>query len=71
VAVTVAVLLTAGLALATRSLGVALGGLVGGGAGLAIAGAIVRGRRRLDGDGLGAIIELTMAASLAAAAFAT
>ena len=71
VAVIVAVLVTAGLALATRSLGVALGGLVGAGAGLAIAGAIVRGRRQLDGDGLGAIIELTMAASLAAAAFAT
>jgi len=71
VAVIVAVLVTAGLSVATRSLGVALGGLIGAGVGLAIAGAIVRVRRRLDGDGLGAIIELTMAASLAAAAFAT
>ena len=71
VAVVAAVLVTAGLSVATRSLGVALGGLIGAGAGLAIAAAIVQGRRRLDGDGLGAIIELTVAASLAAAAFAT
>jgi adenosylcobinamide-GDP ribazoletransferase len=70
-AVIIAVLVTGGLALATRSVGVGLGGLVGAGAGLAIAGGIVRGRRQLDGDGMGAIIELTVAASLAVAAFAT
>jgi adenosylcobinamide-GDP ribazoletransferase len=69
IAATVASLLTGALAFATRSAGVGLGGLVGAGAGLAIAGAIVRGRRQLDGDGMGAIIELTVAASLAAAAF--
>ena len=70
VAVVVAVLVTAGLALATGSLAVAVGGIVGAGAGLAIAWAIVAGRRQLDGDGMGAIIELTVAASLAAAAYA-
>jgi cobalamin synthase len=68
-AVVIAALVTGALTLATRSAGVGLGGLVGAGAGLAIAGGIVRGRRQLDGDGMGAIIELTLAASLAAAAF--
>jgi adenosylcobinamide-GDP ribazoletransferase len=69
VAVVVAVLVTAGLAVATGSLGVAVEGIVGAGAGLAIAWAIVAGRRQLDGDGMGAIIELTVAFSLAAAAY--
>lgn len=71
VAVIVAVVVVTGLAVATRSLGVAIGGLVGAVAGLVIAGAIVGGRQQLDGDGLGAIVELTVAASLVAAAFAT
>jgi adenosylcobinamide-GDP ribazoletransferase len=70
-AVVFAALLTGGLALATRSVGVGLGGLVGAGAGLAITGGLLRGRQQLDGDGMGAIIELTVAASLAAAAFAS
>jgi adenosylcobinamide-GDP ribazoletransferase len=70
VAVVVAVLVTAGLAIATGSPEVAVGGIVGAGAGLAIAWAIVARRRQLDGDGMGAIIELTVAASLAAAAYA-
>jgi adenosylcobinamide-GDP ribazoletransferase len=70
VAVVVATLVTAGLAVATGSLAVAVGGIVGAAAGLAIAWAIVAGRRQLDGDGMGAIIELTVAASLAAAAYA-
>ena len=47
---------------------VALGGCVGAAAGLAGAAIIVRGRGQLDGDGLGAIVELTVAANLAAAA---
>jgi adenosylcobinamide-GDP ribazoletransferase len=71
VAVTLATLVTVGLAFATRSVGIAVDGVIGAGVGLAIAGAIVRARRQLDGDGLGAIVELTMAVSLAAAAFAT
>lgn len=70
-AVVIATFVTGVPALATRSVGVGLGGLVGAGAGLAVAGGIVRGRRQLDGDGMGAIIELTVAASLVAAAFAS
>ena len=71
VAVVLAVLVTALLVLVTASPVVAIGGLIGAGAGLVIAGAIVSARRQLDGDGMGAIIELTVAASLAAAAFAS
>ena len=70
VAVGVAALVTAGLAVATASAEVAAAGIVGAGAGLAIGWAIVARRRQLDGDGMGAIIELTVAASLAAAAYA-
>ena len=70
VAVVVAVLVTAGLVVATGSPWLALGAFIGSGAGLAIAGAIVAGRRQLDGDGLGAIVELTVAATLVATAFA-
>ena len=69
VAIVIAVVVTAGLAVAAGSIAVGLGGLVGAGAGLALAGAIVTGRKQLDGDGLGAIIELTVAATLVAAAF--
>jgi hypothetical protein len=47
---------------------VAAGALVGGVLGLAIALAVVRARRGLDGDGLGAAIELTTAAVLASTA---
>jgi adenosylcobinamide-GDP ribazoletransferase len=71
VAVVVALVVTAGLALAVHSIGIAVSGIAGAGAGLAIAAVIVVGRRTLDGDGMGAIIELTVAASLVAAAFAT
>jgi hypothetical protein len=71
VAVVLATLVIAGLALVATSAAVVVGGLIGAGAGLVIAGAIVSGRRQLDGDGMGAIIELTVAATLAAAAFAS
>ena len=71
VAVVLAVLVTTLLALVIASPVVAIGGLIGAGAGLVIAGAIVSARRQLDGDGMGAVIELTVAASLAAAAFAS
>jgi hypothetical protein len=49
---------------------VALGGAVGVIAGLVVAGAIVSLRGQLDGDGLGAIVELTFAAALIAMALA-
>jgi adenosylcobinamide-GDP ribazoletransferase len=71
VAVILAAVVTGGTALVTRSGAIALGGLVGAGAGLLIAAVIVRGRRQLDGDGLGAMIELTVAASLVVAAVAS
>ena len=71
VAVVLAIIVTAALVLVTQSAAVAIGGLIGAGAGLVMAGAIVSVRRQLDGDGLGAIIELTVAASLVSAAFAS
>lgn len=70
VAVATALIVTAGLAIAVAAPVVALGALAGAAAGLLIAAAIVRGRRQLDGDGMGAIVELTVAASLVAAAVA-
>jgi adenosylcobinamide-GDP ribazoletransferase len=70
VAVLIAALVTAGLAVATGSHAIAIGGIVGAGIGTFAAAVIVAGRRQLDGDGMGAIIELTVAASLVAAAFA-
>jgi adenosylcobinamide-GDP ribazoletransferase len=71
VAVVLATLVTAALGLLAASPAVVVGGLMGAGAGLVIAGVIVSGRRQLDGDGMGAIIELTVAAILVAAAFAS
>jgi adenosylcobinamide-GDP ribazoletransferase len=70
VAVLLAAALTAGVALAVGSVVVALGGAAGAIAGLVIAGAIVPLRGQLDGDGLGAIVELTFAAALIATALA-
>jgi adenosylcobinamide-GDP ribazoletransferase len=70
VAVVLAGALTAVVALAAGSVVVALGGAVGGIAGLVVAGAIVSLRGQLDGDGLGAIVELTFAAALIAMALA-
>jgi adenosylcobinamide-GDP ribazoletransferase len=70
VAIVLAAVVTVGLTVVTRSAAVAAGGLVGAALGLAFAGVIVRGRRQLDGDGMGAIIELTMAAALVVAAVA-
>jgi adenosylcobinamide-GDP ribazoletransferase len=56
----------AGVAAVTAGWSIAFG-LVGGGAiGVAAGAIIVRLRRRLDGDGFGAVIELTFAAVLAA-----
>ena len=61
VALVLAASITAVVALAAGSVAVAIGGAVGAIAGLAIAGAIVSLRGQLDGDGLGAIVELTLA----------
>jgi adenosylcobinamide-GDP ribazoletransferase len=68
VAVVIAWLVGVGAAILAGSVAVALGGCVGAAAGLAAAGAVVHGRGQLDGDGLGAIVELTVAATLVAAA---
>lgn len=70
IAIVTAAIVTAGLAIAAGSPAIAIGGLVGAAAGLVIAAAILRGRRRLDGDGMGAMIELTVAAALVATAIA-
>ena len=68
VAVGIAIVLTAGLAIATGSPALGIEGLAGAAIGLVVAAAIVRGRRLLDGDGMGAIIETTAAACLVVAA---
>jgi adenosylcobinamide-GDP ribazoletransferase len=70
VAVVLATVVTAALALLIGSAAIAIGALLGSGVGLVLGGAIVRGRRQLDGDGMGAVIELTVAATLVATAFA-
>ena len=70
VALVLAASITAVVAFAAGSTVVALGGAAGAIAGLVIAGAIVSLRGQLDGDGLGAIVELTVAAALTAAALA-
>jgi adenosylcobinamide-GDP ribazoletransferase len=70
VAVGIALVLSGGLAIATGSPALALEGLAGAAIGLVVAAAIVRGRGLLDGDGMGAIIETTVAACLVVAAVA-
>jgi adenosylcobinamide-GDP ribazoletransferase len=71
VAVVLAVSVTVVASLATGSLAIALGAMVGAIAGLAITGVLVSRRGQLDGDGLGAIVELTLAAVLTATVLAT
>ena len=70
VAVLLAATITAVAALAVGSTVVAFGGAIGAVAGLAIAAVVVTLRGQLDGDGLGAIVELTLAAALTGAALA-
>ena len=70
VACVLAGLLTGAAALLTGSPGVAVGGLAGALAGVVAGVAIVRARHQLDGDGMGAIVETTVAATLTAIAFA-
>jgi adenosylcobinamide-GDP ribazoletransferase len=64
----IAALIGAAVALLIGAVGIAVGGLVGTVLGLAIGVVIVRWRRQLDGDGLGAVVELTVAAVLVATA---
>jgi adenosylcobinamide-GDP ribazoletransferase len=59
-----AIAIGAVVALLTGSAAIAIGGVVGAGAGLALARMIVSWRGQLDGDGLGSIVELTVAAVL-------
>ena len=63
VAVVIAVVVTAGLAVATGRRHSPSGARRVRRSGSLVAAAIVRGRRQLDGDGMGAIIELTVAAA--------
>ena len=70
VALVLAVAVTAVVGLAAGSTAVVLGGIAGASVGLVVAAVIVSLRGQLDGDGLGAIVELTCAAALTAAALA-
>jgi adenosylcobinamide-GDP ribazoletransferase len=56
------------IALLAGSAAIAIGGVVGAAVGLVLAGFIAARRGQLDGDGLGAIVELTVAAVLATSA---
>ena len=70
IALVLAVSVTAVVALAAGSTVIALGAVVGACVGLVVTAVIVSLRGQLDGDGLGAIVELTFAAALTAAALA-
>jgi adenosylcobinamide-GDP ribazoletransferase len=67
VAVVLAAAVTVVVVLATGWTAVALGGIVGAIVGSVAAAVVVSLRGQLDGDGLGAIVELTFAAALTAA----
>jgi adenosylcobinamide-GDP ribazoletransferase len=64
----IAVLIAAAVAIAASAAAVAIGGLAGAAVGIVLARVIVAWRDQLDGDGLGAIVELTVAAVLVATA---
>ena len=64
----IATVIGAAVALATSSAAVAIGGVAGAAVGFVLARAIVARRRQLDGDSMGAIVELTVAAVLVATA---
>ena len=70
IALVLAVSVTVVVALAAGSTVIALGAVVGACVGLVVTAVIVSLRGQLDGDGLGAIVELTFAAALTAAALA-
>ena len=67
-AAALALVIGAVVALLTGSAAIGIGGVVGSGVGLAFARMIVTWRGQLDGDGLGAVVELTGAAVLVATA---
>jgi len=67
-AAALALVIGAVVALLTGSAAIGIGGVVGAGVGLAFARMIVTWRGQLDGDGLGAVVELTGAAVLVATA---
>jgi adenosylcobinamide-GDP ribazoletransferase len=69
-AVVIAAVLGTGFAVLAGSAAVVIGGCIGTAAGLGCAAFIVHGRGQLDGDGLGAIVELAVAATLSATAIA-
>ena len=74
-AVVVAMMIAAGVVtvavVATSSVAVGIGAGAGLLVGVSFGGIIVAMRRQLDGDGMGAIVELTVAAALTAVALAT
>ena len=59
------------IAVLATSPALAIGGAVGAAVGLGVAHAIATWRRQLDGDGMGAIVELTVAATLVATSLAS
>ncbi len=71
IAIVLAAAITGAIAVVAGSAVLAVGGLVGAAIGLLATVAIVAGRGRLDGDGMGAIVELTLAATLTFVALAT
>jgi adenosylcobinamide-GDP ribazoletransferase len=64
----IAGLIGAAIAVLLGTVGIGIGGVVGAVVGMAIGVVIVRWRRQLDGDALGAVVELTVAAVLVATA---
>ena len=67
-AAVIAGLIAAGVTLILGTVGIAIGGVVGAAVGIGIGLVIVRWRGQLDGDALGAVVELTVAAVLVATA---
>jgi len=64
----IAGLIGASVAVVLGNVGIALGGVVGAAIGIGIGVVVVRWRRQLDGDALGAVVELTVVAVLVATA---
>jgi len=64
----IAGLIGAAIAVLLGNVGLAVGGVIGAAVGIGIGGLIVRWRGQLDGDALGAVVEVTVAAVLVAIA---
>jgi cobalamin synthase len=67
-AAVIAGLIAAGVSLILGTVGIGIGGVIGAAVGIGIGVVIVRWRGQLDGDALGAVVELTVAAVLVATA---